>query len=143
MPHSPLQKTVHAPINNLEYYKDELARHRCGINDGERDKDREEELLDIGQDLFDQCEFLEDKLYSKKQKCNALANENTVLQQNVTGLQSEVETLKGEIASLKDQLDKAPAASAGKELDGTIGTGEESEASADTAGQPESRKRKR
>lgn len=62
---------------------------------------------------------------AQKQQCNQFSLANTALQKNVTDLQSEVETLKAEIASLKDRVEKALTASAGKELDGTMGTGEE------------------
>lgn len=65
MPHSPYQTTVYAPINNLDSYRSDLNDHRNSLEDGERDKDRDELLLDIGEKLLEHCEFLEEKLRIK------------------------------------------------------------------------------
>lgn len=65
MPHSPLIKAVRAPISLLQRYKTDLGHHRRAIEAGEIDTSREDYLLELGQDLFDHCEFLEDKLDAK------------------------------------------------------------------------------
>lgn len=65
MPHSPHQKTIHAPIDNLGDYTSALARHRAEIEDDVRDKYRDETLLAISEELLEHCEFLEEKLRIK------------------------------------------------------------------------------
>ena len=69
MPHSPYRKTVYEPIRNIDEYRNDLSRHRASWEDGERDKYRDEMLLDIGDSLMEQCDFLEGKLGIKVRIC--------------------------------------------------------------------------
>lgn len=65
MPHSPFHKTVHAPIQNLYVYKQNLGRFRISIEDDECDGDTYSELLGTGELLLEHCDFLEAKLNIK------------------------------------------------------------------------------
>ena len=67
MPHSPYRQTFHQPHadGDVDLYKQDLFQHRIGEEQGERDKERSQELLDIGDALVEQCEFLDTKLRIK------------------------------------------------------------------------------
>lgn len=65
MPQSPYQKTVYAPIDNLNEYTRDLTRLRVEYDIGDDDDGREITLLDIGDELLDHCRFLEEKLQIK------------------------------------------------------------------------------
>lgn len=65
MPHSPYRKTIYPPISNLDEFRQGLAHHRVSWESGERDKQRDELLLDIGEVLVEHCDFLEEKLAIK------------------------------------------------------------------------------
>lgn len=65
MPHSPYEKTFDPPLSDIHDWKKSLDRHRVEMENDERNKWRDDELLEIGDDLFEQCDFLENKLAIK------------------------------------------------------------------------------
>lgn len=66
MPQSPFRKTLYPPIQDLDEFKTDLSKHRWELCQGQ-DVDREE-LLDVGDILFEHCEFLDKKLRTKVRK---------------------------------------------------------------------------
>lgn len=62
MPQSPYRQTVYPPIQDVDQYRRELILHRASWEDGARDKDLVDSLLDTGERLGEHCEFLETKL---------------------------------------------------------------------------------
>ena len=62
MPHFPSHKLVHAPIQNLYVYRQNLGQFQTSIEDGQSDEDRDLGLLGIGELLLEHCDFLEAKL---------------------------------------------------------------------------------
>ena len=65
MPHSPYHKTVYPQVHDVDSFRRELILHRESYENGERDKERDEQLLDIGEVLVEHCDFLEQKLLDK------------------------------------------------------------------------------
>ena len=65
IPQSQYRKTVYPPIQDVDEERRELILHRARWEDGERDKDLVNSLLDIGEWLGEHCEFLETKLNIK------------------------------------------------------------------------------
>jgi len=63
MPHSPYRITISAPIKDLDFYRQELRQSRARWEcDAEDRYEMIEPLLDNGDTLIEQCEFLETKL---------------------------------------------------------------------------------
>jgi hypothetical protein len=56
---SPYRQTVHAPINDLDEYSDDLHRARSRIEYG---GNNQETLLEYGETLLERCDFLDAKL---------------------------------------------------------------------------------
>lgn len=65
MPHSPYSQIVYPPIRDLDEFRRDLNGHRVSWENDERDKERDELLLDIGESLIEHCDFLEEKLKIK------------------------------------------------------------------------------
>lgn len=65
MPQSPYHTTVYPPTHDVVEYKRALVRHRASWEDGEREKERDELLLDIGEALAEHCDLLEKSLISR------------------------------------------------------------------------------
>ena len=62
MPHSPLIRTVHPPISNIEDYEEELRQYRAELDRGENNKYAQSELTDMAETLLEHCKFLDKKL---------------------------------------------------------------------------------
>ena len=62
MPHSPYTQTVQPPIADLESYARDLKRYRVQYDEDSTDKYAAGELLEIGEGLYEQCQFLDVKL---------------------------------------------------------------------------------
>lgn len=127
MPHSPYtySETIYPPISDLTQYKQDLVYHRVSIENFARDDEREDALLDIGDNLLKHCEFLEGKLNIKvmlwrglcrlmdmslhtaqKTQYNQLVEKSDNFKQRVDTLTTENQGLKTEIADLKSKLEK-------------------------------------
>lgn len=65
MPHSPYTQIVYPPIKDLASYEQDLRSHRAQYDNDEEDYDAIYNLLNIGDDLLEQCKFLEEKLNMK------------------------------------------------------------------------------
>lgn len=67
MPHSPYIQPVHPPIidSDLATFRHDLQRTRWERDDGIDNKFAVEKLLNIGELVMEQCEFLEAKLMIK------------------------------------------------------------------------------
>lgn len=67
MPHSPYIQPVHPPIidSDLVTFKHDLQRTRWERDDNMNDKFTVDTLLNIGELVMEQCEFLEAKLTIK------------------------------------------------------------------------------
>ena len=61
MPHSPYQKTVYQPLCDIDSWTEGLADHRARTDEYERD----EYLFELGDNLLNQWDFLENKLAIK------------------------------------------------------------------------------
>ncbi|KAL9059065.1 MAG: hypothetical protein Q9206_001663 [Seirophora lacunosa] len=131
MPHSPYQTTVHAAIDDLESYRSALHRIQTSMDDDERDKYRDQELMDLAEPLLEQCEFLEAKLGIKKRKHTELEKNQIRLTDTLTALKTENQGLKDEVAALKAEntalKDAAATTTSSLETNGKIAAEEEEE----------------
>ena len=64
-PHSPYTKAIFPPIGDLKSYKQALNHFRADFENQIRNKGAEEDLIGIGEDLLEHCEFLDEKLTVK------------------------------------------------------------------------------
>ncbi|KAL9104702.1 MAG: hypothetical protein Q9163_000380 [Psora crenata] len=129
MPHSPFSQTVYPAVSDVDKLKRELIVHRSQCEGGgDRDDYLAEKLLDIGEDLAEQCEFLETKLEVKVRthlvygtlpkpvkriangacKCeySQLARQ---IKKDIETLKEESKTQQMEIVALKSELEKMRA----------------------------------
>ncbi|KAI9677487.1 MAG: hypothetical protein M1817_006441 [Caeruleum heppii] len=105
MPQSPYLKMVHPPISDLGEWKRALVKHRVGYDNEEENDYAEETLLEIGEVVMAQCEFLEDKLEVKEREHKQLVKQH----------KEEKLAQKKEIATLKAELEKMKASAEPKE----------------------------
>lgn len=63
-PHSPYQKTFYQPLSDrvMDSYREYIEECQRTIDNGERDKEMPQMLVDQGGWLIKQCDFLEEKL---------------------------------------------------------------------------------
>jgi hypothetical protein len=62
MPHSPYRRVVYPPIDDLDEYRHILRQSRSQFEEGEKDMDAQESLLETGDNLLEHCDFLDEKL---------------------------------------------------------------------------------
>ncbi|KAL8789938.1 MAG: hypothetical protein Q9195_006599 [Heterodermia aff. obscurata] len=127
MPHSPYQTTVYAPIQDLEPFRQNFAREHIRQDNGERDKDAEEMLLQDGESLLEHCDFLETKLDIKKRDLGQSIKENQALKQRVEALEKQSRAQKEEIAALKLDLETARAGTEVKEQSDSESAGDKAD----------------
>ncbi|KAL8831873.1 MAG: hypothetical protein Q9191_000625 [Dirinaria sp. TL-2023a] len=126
MPHSPYNTTVYPPIRNFGDTKRDFGIHRGAFDNGDENEYREGELLDIGEALLDQCDFLEKKLNIKKREYNHLAEQYDELNEKNQALEGKIKAQELEIEALKRESGTKSATGVGGQLDSVRdGLGEE------------------
>jgi hypothetical protein len=70
MSYSPYQKTVHAPIEDLNPYRSRVSQMRDRYEKGEMSREDQEVLICQADSLVQQCDFLGEKFDMKVGICN-------------------------------------------------------------------------
>ncbi|KAI9677486.1 MAG: hypothetical protein M1817_006440 [Caeruleum heppii] len=137
MPHSPYRKTVHAPLQDLSQHRHDLIQNRVRFEDGENDKFAEEVLLEIGEDLIQQCDFLADKLEIKRRDHDQLVKQNSAMKEEIASLRNESVDQGVKIGMLKAELERMKASTKPEEQLGPNGDGTPQNAEIVEAEKPE------
>lgn len=135
MPHSPYTQTVYPPISDLSQYRQVISFYRADYERGTRNPDALA-VLDIGDKLVGQCNFLDEKLTIKactwlyvnfRELCmvysliehlqklqnarlaterDTLAKEKKMVVEEKEELKEELKAKEAKIADLKSELEK-------------------------------------